>query len=137
MAVANVDAHVSAPAGSVTEPGTLVAIMGTSICHIVLSETAPAVPGMCGFVRDGVVPGLYGFEAGQASVGDLFGWFVDNGVPPLLPRRTTAPRVTVHDLRRRRPPSFSRADRGCWRSTGGTATGPSSSMPICPACSSA
>ena len=98
VAVANVDAHVSAPATSVTEPGTLVAIMGTSICHIVLSETAPAVPGMCGFVRDGVVPGLYGFEAGQASVGDLFGWFVDNGVPPSYHEAAAARGISVHDV---------------------------------------
>ena len=83
VAVANVDAHVSVPAASVTEPGTLVAIMGTSICHVVLSDTAPAVAGMCGVVRDGVVPGRYGFEAGQASVGDLFGWFVEHAVPPV------------------------------------------------------
>ena len=57
VAIANVDAHVSAPAASVTEPGTLVAIMGTSTCHVVLSGTDPAIDGMCGVVRDGVVRG--------------------------------------------------------------------------------
>ena len=98
VAVANVDAHVSAPASTVTQPGTLVAIMGTSICHIVLSEDAPAIPGMCGVVRDGVVPGLYGFEAGQASVGDLFGWFVENGVPPAYHERAAARGLSVHQV---------------------------------------
>ena len=81
VAVANVDAHVSVPAVTVTRPGSLVAIMGTSICHIILSETAPAIAGMCGVVKDGVVPGLYGFEAGQSAVGDIFGWFAEHGVP--------------------------------------------------------
>ena len=71
MAVANVDAHVSVPAAAVTAPGTLVAIMGTSICHIVLSDEAPAIAGICGVVRDGVIPGYYGFKAGQPAVGDL------------------------------------------------------------------
>ena len=98
VAVANVDAHVSAPAASVTEPGTMVAIMGTSICDIVLSETAPAVPGICGVVRDGVVPGLYGFEAGQASVGDLFGWFVEHAVPPAYHDQARQRGVSVHEI---------------------------------------
>jgi L-ribulokinase len=82
VAVANVDAHVSAPAVTVTEPGTMVAIMGTSTCHIVLGTEPAVVEGMCGVVEDGVVPGLYGFEAGQSAVGDIFGWFVEHCVPP-------------------------------------------------------
>ena len=98
VAVANVDAHVSAPAASVTRPGSLVAIMGTSICHIVLSTAAPEVPGMCGVVRDGVVPGLYGFEAGQASVGDLFGWFVEHCVPPAYHETARASGLSVHAI---------------------------------------
>ena len=98
VAVANVDAHVSVPAATVTRPGTMVSIMGTSICDIVLSETAPAVPGMCGVVRDGAIPGLYAFEAGQASVGDLFGWFVEHLVPPAYHDLALARGVTVHEV---------------------------------------
>ncbi len=98
VAVANVDAHVSAPAASVTGPGTLVAIMGTSICHIVLADSAPAIPGMCGVVRDGVVPGRFGFEAGQASVGDLFGWFVTHGVPAIYHERARSSGSSVHEV---------------------------------------
>ncbi len=96
VAVGNVDAHVSAPAASVTTPGSLAAIMGTSTCHIVLATAAPAIPGMCGVVRDGVVPGLYGFEAGQASVGDLFGWFVEHAVPPAYHDAARARGLSVH-----------------------------------------
>jgi L-ribulokinase len=82
VAVANVDAHVSAPAATVTEPGSMVAIMGTSICHILLDREPAVVEGMCGVVEDGVVPGLFGFEAGQSAVGDIFAWFVERCVPP-------------------------------------------------------
>jgi L-ribulokinase len=81
VAVANVDAHVSAPAVTVTAPGTMVMIMGTSICHILLGDREAAAAGMCGVVEDGVVPGLFGFEAGQSAVGDIFAWFAENGVP--------------------------------------------------------
>lgn len=82
VAIANVDAHVSVPAATVTEIGRMVLIMGTSTCHILLGDKERTVQGMCGVVEDGVIPGLYGYEAGQSGVGDIFAWFVDNAVPP-------------------------------------------------------
>ena len=75
VAVANVDAHVSVPASTVVAPGSLVAVMGTSTCHLTLAEVDRVVPGFCGVVEDGVLPGLFGYEAGQAAVGDMFAWF--------------------------------------------------------------
>lgn len=81
VAVANVDAHVTVPAAGVVEPGRMVAIMGTSTCHMVMSEQLAEVPGMCGVVDGGIVPGLFGYEAGQSGVGDIFAWFVKNAVP--------------------------------------------------------
>jgi L-ribulokinase len=81
VAVANVDAHVTVPAARVVEPGRMVMIMGTSTCHMVMGDSMQEVPGMCGVVDGGIVPGLYGYEAGQSGVGDIFAWFVDNAVP--------------------------------------------------------
>ncbi|MEU4238506.1 ribulokinase [Actinoplanes sp. NPDC026619] len=78
VAVGNVDAHVSAPAAQAVAPGQLVAIMGTSTCHVMSSDVLREVPGMCGVVEGGIVPGLWGYEAGQSGVGDIFGWFVEN-----------------------------------------------------------
>jgi L-ribulokinase len=77
VAVANVDAHVSVPAVGVTGPGRFVAIMGTSTCDVLLGNELAVVDGMCGVVEDGVLPGLYGYEAGQSAVGDIFAWFVE------------------------------------------------------------
>lgn len=82
VAVANVDAHVTVPAVGAVEPGIMVMIMGTSTCHMVVGEEIEAVEGMCGVVRDGILPGYFGYEAGQSGVGDIFAWFVDNAVPP-------------------------------------------------------
>lgn len=75
VAVANVDAHVSVPAATVVSPGSLVAVMGTSTCHVAVAEVDRVVPGFCGVVEDGVIPDLFGYEAGQAAVGDMFAWF--------------------------------------------------------------
>jgi L-ribulokinase len=77
VAVGNVDAHVTAPAAKAVEPGQLVAIMGTSTCHVMSGAELREVPGMCGVVQDGIIPGLWGFEAGQSGVGDIFGWYVE------------------------------------------------------------
>ncbi len=82
VAVANVDAHATVPAAQVVEPGRMVLIMGTSTCHMVLGDSLHDVPGMCGVVDGGIVPGLYGYEAGQSGVGDIFAWLVDHAVPP-------------------------------------------------------
>ena len=98
VAVGNVDAHVSAPAVTVTEVGTLVAIMGTSTCHILLSDDAPTIPGACGVVADGVVPGLFAYEAGQSAVGDIFAWFVENCVPPVYHDRARERGLSVHEI---------------------------------------
>jgi L-ribulokinase len=81
VAVGNVDAHVTAPAAKATQPGQMVAIMGTSTCHVMSGTTLAEVPGMCGVVDGGIVSGLYGYEAGQSGVGDIFAWFVNNQVP--------------------------------------------------------
>ena len=82
VAVGNVDAHVTAPAARAIEPGQMLAVMGTSTCHVMNASSLAEVPGMCGVVQGGITPGLWGYEAGQSGVGDIFGWFVDNAVPP-------------------------------------------------------
>lgn len=81
VAVGNVDAHVTAPAAKATQPGQMVAIMGTSTCHVMNGDKLAVVPGMCGVVDGGIVSGLYGYEAGQSGVGDIFAWYVNNQVP--------------------------------------------------------
>ena len=98
VAVANVDAHVSVPATTVTEPGHMVAVMGTSICHMVLADHQAAVEGMCGVVEDGILPGLFGYEAGQSAVGDIFAWFVDNLVPAEYFEQAERDGISVHEV---------------------------------------
>lgn len=82
VAAGNVDAHVTAPATRATQAGTMVMIMGTSTCHVMSGDSFQVVEGMCGVVDGGIVDGLYGYEAGQSGVGDIFAWFVDHAVPP-------------------------------------------------------
>jgi L-ribulokinase len=97
VAVGNVDAHVTLPAAQAVEPGQMVAIMGTSTCHVMNGAELHEVPGMCGVVDGGIVPGLWGYEAGQSGVGDIFAWFVRTCVPPEYHDQARDRGVSVHE----------------------------------------
>ena len=81
VATGNVDAHVTAPAVGAIGAGQLLAIMGTSTCHVMNSDILTDVPGICGVVDGGIVAGSYGYEAGQSAVGDIFAWWLSQGLP--------------------------------------------------------
>ncbi len=98
VAVANVDAHVSIPAVGITQPGKVLMIMGTSTCHIMLGDAEQLVPGMCGVVEDGVLPGFFGYEAGQSCVGDHFEWCVKTCVPPSYFEEAEKRGMNIHGL---------------------------------------
>ncbi|MBN2979905.1 MULTISPECIES: ribulokinase [Cohnella] len=96
VAVGIVDAHAMVPACGVVAPGKLVMTMGTSTCHLLLSDKEVPAKGICGVAEDGIVPGLYGYEAGQSAVGDIFAWFVGEAVPEYAKREAAREGVGVH-----------------------------------------
>jgi L-ribulokinase len=98
VAIANVDAHVAVPAATVTQPGRMVMIIGTSTCDMVLGTEEHIVPGMCGYVEDGIIPGFFGYEAGQSCVGDHFAWFVKNCVPGSYETEAQERGIDIHAL---------------------------------------
>ncbi|MDF2669135.1 MAG: ribulokinase [Paenibacillus sp.] len=97
VAVALIDAHAAVPGCGVVDPGNLVMVMGTSTCHLLLGHSEQPVEGICGVVEDGIIPGVFGYEAGQAAVGDLFGWFVDRQVPPYVHEEAARQGLGVHE----------------------------------------
>ena len=112
VAIANVDAHVAVPATTVTDAGRMVMIMGTSICHMVLGQEEHLVPGMCGCVEDGIIPGFFGYEAGQSCVGDHFAWFVENCVPARLEREAAEEGIDIHTLLERKAAALAPGESG-------------------------
>ncbi|MEV6006977.1 ribulokinase [Streptomyces sp. NPDC051976] len=98
VAVGNVDAHVTSAAAQALDPGHMLAIMGTSTCHIMNSDVLAEVPGMCGVVRDGVVPGLWGYEAGQSGVGDILAWAVRTAAPHDYAVEARRRGISLHEL---------------------------------------
>lgn len=112
IAIANVDAHVAVPAMGVTEPGKMVMIMGTSTCSMVLSDKECLVPGICGYVEDGIIPGLYGYEAGQSAVGDIFAWFINNCVPENYVEEAKRLNMNIHQYLTMKAEKLSPGDSG-------------------------
>lgn len=102
VAVGNIDAHAMVPAVGVVTPGKLVMAMGTSICHLLLSDREVHAEGICGVVEDGIVPGYYGYEAGQSAVGDIFAWYVEEAVPAYVKEIAAEEGVSVHEWLERR-----------------------------------
>ncbi len=98
VAVAIIDAHAAVPGASITQPGKMLMVMGTSTCHMLLSEKKVNVPGMAGCVMDGILPGFYGYEAGQAATGDIFAWFMDNCVPYSVHKKAKKQVRTAHQV---------------------------------------
>jgi L-ribulokinase len=82
VAAAIIDAHAAVLGSGVAEAGTFVMMMGTSTCHLLMADAERPVEGMAGVVEDGIVPGFFAYESGQAAVGDLFAWFAGHAVPP-------------------------------------------------------
>ncbi len=74
VSAAIIDAHAGVPGAGAAEPGTLVMVMGTSSCHMLNATEDRFVPGVAGVVEGGILPGYFGYETGQAAVGDAFDW---------------------------------------------------------------
>ena len=97
VCVGNVDAHVSAPAAQAVHPGDMLAVMGTSTCHVMTSDVLAEVPGMCGVVDGGILAGSWGYEAGQSGVGDIFAWWVEHHVPDGYASAARERGLSVHE----------------------------------------
>ncbi len=79
IAIGEFDVHYGAIGSGIRE-GTLVKVIGTSTCDICVlprDKEVADIPGVCGIVEGGVLPGFYDIEAGQSAVGDIFKWWVE------------------------------------------------------------
>jgi len=112
VAVGNVDAHAAVPGVGVVTPGKMVMVMGTSICHMLLGTEEKMIEGMCGVVEDGIIPGYYGYEAGQSAVGDIFEWFVEQAVPGYVQEQAAREGVGVHEWLEKRASAYKPGQTG-------------------------
>ena len=93
-----VDGHACFPASGILRPGKLLGILGTSAAYLMLSDTGEPITGLCGMVKDGLVPGFYGLEAGLNCMGDHFDWAVKTVCPPAYYNEAKSKNISLHEL---------------------------------------
>lgn len=112
VALPMIDAHAAMPAVGAVDPNDFVMIIGTSTCHLMHGSAQTAVPGICGCVKDSVIPGCCTYEAGQACVGDAFAWFVDNLVPETYTAKAREMGISIHQLLRQKAARLTPGESG-------------------------
>lgn len=98
VGVSIIDAHAGVPAAGVSGPGKMLLILGTSSCHLVLGDENKAFAGIAGIVQDGILPGFFGYEAGQSATGDILAWFTRNGLPATYQQEADERGVSAHQV---------------------------------------
>ena len=98
IATGIIDAHSALLGCGVHMPNTLLMVMGTSTCHLMLDSDFKEITGISGVVKDGIIPGLYAYEAGQSAVGDLFGAYVNEHIPPSYYREAERSGISIFEL---------------------------------------
>ena len=98
IAAAQIDAHAAVPGAGITQSDTLLMILGTSACHMILSDKEYIVSGICGAVRGGALPDLICYEAGQSCFGDHFDWFVTHCLPESYVQEAKMRGIDIHAL---------------------------------------
>jgi L-ribulokinase len=104
--------HAAVIGATVSEPGNMAIILGSDFFHMILSKKEYRVPGMCGMVEDGVVPGLFAYEACQAGGSDHFSWFLDNAVPESYAKEARQKNVSLSQLMEEKAAALKPAESG-------------------------
>jgi L-ribulokinase len=112
VATGILSSHAAVPAATVAEPGKMVLILGSRFTQMVLSTKEYHVPGMCGMVEDGIIPGLIAYQAGQAGSGEHFSWFMDNGVPGNYEREARKRKISLLNLMEEKAAALEPAESG-------------------------
>ena len=112
VGVGMIDAHTSLLGAGISKPGTMMIIIGTSSCHLTLSDTGKGIPGVVGLVYGGILPGYYGYEAGQSSVGDMFQWFIDNCIPADYQNEAGLQGLEIHEYLRKKIENYHAGQTG-------------------------
>lgn len=97
VAMGMIDAHAGVPGSGVTTPDQMVLVMGTSTCHVLLSDEEKFIDGISGVVKNSIIPDYYAYEGGQAAVGDIFAWFTKENVPAYVQENAEKQGETIHE----------------------------------------
>ena len=98
VGIAIIDAHAALTGSGIACPGPMLIVMGTSSCHMMIAKEQVFIEGVAGVVKDGIIPGFYGYESGQSAVGDIFAWVLNYGLPEEYYDESKKLGVSLHEL---------------------------------------
>ena len=78
VAQGGIDAYLGMLGMGAVGPGDLAMVMGSSTCHLAMSDKPLFGSGMMGCYPDAVVEGLYTLEGGQTATGSILNWYRRN-----------------------------------------------------------
>jgi L-ribulokinase len=93
-----IDAHMGVPGVGITEARRMVLVLGTSFCHMMLGDELRFGEAPLGIVTDGIIAGFYAYESGQSAGGDIYAWYVNNGVPAQYEQAANERGTSLHDV---------------------------------------
>lgn len=107
-----IDAHMAVVGAGITEAGKMLLALGTSFCHMMMGQEEKFFEGLACMVKDGILPGYYGYESGQTAGGDIYAWFVRRCVPADCAREAEEAGIGLHELLSRRAASLAPGQSG-------------------------
>lgn len=97
VAVGCGDSHSAVCGAGIVSEGRMLMVLGTSGCDMVASREEHLVPGLCGICYESMLPGHFGYEAGQPCIGDLMQWFLGASLPDRYRRAAEEAGLSVYD----------------------------------------
>ena len=90
------DGYAALPGNGVADEGTLMMMIGTSTADMILGREWKDIPGICAAMEDANLPHFTNYAAGQACVGDMFKWVIDNCVPENYTQEARRRGISIH-----------------------------------------
>ena len=90
------DGNIPVVSLNLCQPGDMLLTLGTSGVLAAMSKDALLIDGIAGGGKDCFVPGYYGYEAGMAAMGDLYGWMIHNTVPARYEEQAREAGLNLH-----------------------------------------
>lgn len=98
VAAGVLDGHTSPLTLGVLSGGEASLVLGTSNVLAIQNAWMREIPGICGIAADGLAPGVYGIDAGQACTGDMLEWYMENALPVSVWREAQEKGVSPHKI---------------------------------------
>lgn len=98
VAAGVLDGHTALVSLGCLSAGDAALVLGTSNVLTIQNAWLREIEGICGIAADGLAPGVYGIDSGQACTGDMLEWYMENALPVSVWREAQEKGVSPHTV---------------------------------------